>query len=452
MSTTEPLTAPDRPSHQATKPEYRSLLVVIPSRNRSDLASRAIASTLDAPASDHVTILVSDNSTDTAEIATLSAFCRDLKDDRIHYIRPPEPLKMAAHWNWLFQFALDKFDFSHLTLLADRRIYRRGALHELCDLTRRHPDTAITTHSDTCYDDVQPIKLASKSWSGRLLKVRSEDMLKANALAVLEVMVLVPVPFTSIIPRRLFDQVKQRFGDYCLSVAPDYCFGYRVLDLEDSILLYDKSMSLMLGTGRSNGMSMMRGTTNKDKADFIATNGGEEFRYGLTPIPEMITGINGIFQEYNFIRNQARSGRFPELDLPGYLANLHSEVTTFFENPALKEHYLSLLAARGNDKKAEATVSAVPAAPTPPPIRAKGQLSPRRIARKLSRAPRRLLRNRPTSKVWFGLHRVAGLPLPAWIENLGFSTVDESIEYFNGKKSQLSNQLERVLRVEEVKG
>jgi len=441
------------------EPGYRGLLVIIPSRNRSDLATRAIRSTLDAGREDRVSVLVSDNSTDPAEIAALSDFCRGLKDGRVHYIRPPEPMKMATHWDWVFRVALEKFDVSHLTLLADRRIYRRGGLHELCDLTRRHPDSVIVTHSDTCYDDVRPIKLERKTCSGRLLRVRSEDLLKGNALAILEVMVLVPVPFTSIIPRRLFGQVRERFGDYCLSLAPDYCFGYRVLDLEDSVLLYDKSMSLMLGTGRSNGMALMRGTTTKDKADFIATNGGEEFRYWTTPVPEILSGINGIFHEYNFIRDQAQSGRFPELDLQGYLANLHSEITNYFENAELKARYLGLLTSRGFR-------GPEPASPTggPQPRRSiarrlsefRGRepdkplwkLLPERLARKVSWTSSRLTHNRPIGKIWRGLHRVAKVPLPAWIEGLGFASVEEAVEYFNGNKPRPSNDLERVLRVE----
>ena len=319
MHTTLPHTQSDQSEGRLAQTEYRGLVVIIPTRNRSDLAIRAIRSTLDAPSEDLVHILVSDNSTEESEIAALGDFCRSLGDDRVQYIRPPEPLKMSEHWEWVFQQALDRYDASHLTLLADRRIYLRGGLHELCSLIKCHPGSVIISHWDIILDHVHPIRVVAKQGSGRLQEIRADTLLLANARATWDIE-LVPTPMISILPRRVFLQVRERFGDYCLSIAPDYCFGYRVLDIEDSLLMYNKSMTIMLGVGRSNGFSLMRGIATKDKLDFIATNGGAEFRYWATPIPEILTGYNGVFQEIQLRQVSVPLRPVPRIGFPSLSA------------------------------------------------------------------------------------------------------------------------------------
>jgi hypothetical protein len=443
-------------SSESTRSVYRGLVVIIPTRNRSDLAMRAIRSTLDAPLEDLVHILVSDNSTEESEIAALGDFCRSLGDDRVQYIRPPEPLRMAEHWEWAFQQALDRYDASHLTLLADRRIYRRGGLHELCNLIQRHPNSVIMTHSDVVEDHVHPIRVQTWQWSGRLLEIRADTLLRANARAIWKSMQLVPTPLISIIPRRVFCQVREQFGDYCLSLAPDYCFGYRVLDIEDSLLIYHKSMTIMLGVGRSNGISIMRGIASKDKMDFIATNGGANFCYWTTPIPELVTGHNGIFHEYNFVRSQSRSGRFPELDVQSCLRFLHWEITAFCEDPDMKSRYLELLASHGF-RETEPSWSPTPILPADEDqlprsfaqrfrdIRAREpnkplwRLLPERLAAKIYwtlfariHYPK-LLRSKRCTPLWWTLYNLAGVPLPLWLNDIGFSTVDEAIEFLHGR-------------------
>src|SRR5712692_11157946 len=105
--------------------ESHELVVVIPTRNRANLAVGAIRSVLGQNV-DNVRILVSDNSTIAEEAASLSRFCRQLKDDRLHYITSPEPLSMGAHWDWAMRHATHFRDASHFTVLTDRMIFRPG--------------------------------------------------------------------------------------------------------------------------------------------------------------------------------------------------------------------------------------------------------------------------------------------------------------------------------------
>ena len=71
-----------------------------------------------------------------------------------------------------------------------------------------------------------------------------------------------------IVPRRVFENISARFGNVFTSIAPDFNFCFRCLDLEDSILFYDKSPLFHYALDRSNGASASRGESTADTDDF----------------------------------------------------------------------------------------------------------------------------------------------------------------------------------------
>src|SRR5664280_1764504 len=77
------------------------LAVVIPTRNRSDLAIRAIESVI-PQLPDGSLILVSDNSTQEQHKNRLQAYVEGLARADVRYLRPPQDLAMPAHWEWAF--------------------------------------------------------------------------------------------------------------------------------------------------------------------------------------------------------------------------------------------------------------------------------------------------------------------------------------------------------------
>src|SRR4051794_20489438 len=95
------------------------LAVAIPTRNRAALAALAVESVLRA-ANGAVTVVVSDNSTEPDELERLKSYCAGLPDGAVHYARPPEPLPMDAHWEWLRALALREVAPTHLAYLTDR--------------------------------------------------------------------------------------------------------------------------------------------------------------------------------------------------------------------------------------------------------------------------------------------------------------------------------------------
>src|SRR5437868_595455 len=88
------------------------LVVVIPTRNREDLAKKSIESVI-RQADCAVEILVSDNSTTSESRSDLLDYCHELANERLRYLAPSEPLPMAKHWDWAIQQALFLSDATH---------------------------------------------------------------------------------------------------------------------------------------------------------------------------------------------------------------------------------------------------------------------------------------------------------------------------------------------------
>src|SRR5262245_58396293 len=117
-------------------------LVVIPTRNRPDLAARTIRSVLAQEGGD-LQVLVSDNSTMDQAVRDLATTCEQLGDRRLHYIRPPTPLSMSRHWEYALSEASRFLGFSHVLYLTDRMLLKHHALKTLADLAAAYPDAVI---------------------------------------------------------------------------------------------------------------------------------------------------------------------------------------------------------------------------------------------------------------------------------------------------------------------
>src|SRR4051812_46501660 len=94
--------------------DYRGLVVIVPTRNRSGMAIEAIRSVLAGRPKD-LQVLVSDNSTDSGENEKLRQFCDSCPSRSVRYIRPDEPLGMALHWDWVLQKGLELYEKNHFT-------------------------------------------------------------------------------------------------------------------------------------------------------------------------------------------------------------------------------------------------------------------------------------------------------------------------------------------------
>lgn len=413
------------------------LVVVIPTRNRAELAKHAINSVLDQRAPG-VQVLVSDNSTDPDERDRLAAFCSGLGADTVTYVAPPEPRPMPAHWQWALERAFE-LDATHYLYLSDRCLLKPGALAALLNARTRHPDMVISYNEDMIDDMADPVRLELREWSGNLLELASSDVLDLASRAVIGN--YIPRMLNCVAPRPVLDRVADRCSNVFDSVSPDYCFAFRCLALTDSFLYLDRSVVMHHAVYRSNGWTYARGFESSDSRDFTSQLGGRS-RHFAAPVPELHGTINAIMHEYCQVRSELGPERLRAVDREHYLAAIGIEVAQV-ENEAIRSDTTSRLVAAGW---------------RPPgrfgrlrPFIARQRTTPLGVARRLAhrvvdRGARRLFGASLTAPIW---SRLARRPLPVPAPGITrFASADDALRFasrYSRRPTRETVELEHVL-------
>jgi glycosyl transferase family 2 len=320
------------------------VVVVIPTRNRAHLAINAIRSVIDQPV-EQLQILVSDNSTEESECRQLAHFCEEAGDSRLQYARPPEPLAMSAHWDWAMGEALRLYDASHFIYLTDRMMFRKDALKDVVALANVYPDRILSYNHDRIIDDKKPVRLEQYPASEKLLEV---DTLRLSWLySQSQFSHALPRMLNCIVPRQIIERLREQFQTVFSSIAPDFNFCCRCLEIEPTILYYDRSPLFHYALDRSNGASVTRGEMTVDNADFTANLPVEKSRQNYaTPIPQLITSVNCVFNEYFIFKHETNSSRFFEVDLQKYLRANAEEIKEVID-PRVRSRMRALLIEHG---------------------------------------------------------------------------------------------------------
>jgi hypothetical protein len=306
---------------------FSALLVVIPTRNRSDFAMRALESVV-AHADATVRVLLSDNSTDAGESQRLREHVATLDAGRVARIAPLQPLSMTEHWNWALDQALQR-DCSHVAFLTDRMMFRRGSLDAVLGILRRFPNDVLSYTYDRIHDIRRPVSYVRLPRSGRLFRVSTQHLLDQAASMVFYS--CLPRMLNCAVPRRSLQALRARHGRVFDSVSPDYCFCFRLLDAIESLLYLDSSAMLAYGHDRSNGTSVSRGVATRDSADFRANLGLDGFN-AAAPIPAIVTVGNAVVHEYCAVKAASASGRLKPVAMDAYVRLLQTEIGRF-ESP-----------------------------------------------------------------------------------------------------------------------
>ncbi len=291
-----------------------TVVVVVPTRNRADLAASSIESAL-ADRDPRVSVLVSDNSTDPEELERLRSWCAERPDEPLQYVRPPEPLPMSAHWQWALERALESPDTTHVMYLTDRILIRPGTFGRVITIAERHPEDVVTFGDDTIVDYAQPVTISQRPWTGKLLRVDTEQLLRVLARGMF---ISAPTMLNTIAPRAVIEDIDATYGSVFASIAPDHCFSYRCLERVDSILLWDSVVLIQRALSRSNGYSQIRGVTNAAHTDFLRELGKSRINEHA-PVPELLTVTNAVYNEYEFVRAEAPSSKLAPLRRHFYL-------------------------------------------------------------------------------------------------------------------------------------
>lgn len=338
-----------------------SIAIVIPTRNRADLAVAAIRSLLsfDDPRLRHV--VVSNNSSDAEEVRRLEEFCAAANDARLLHLRPPRALTMAENWDFATQQALDRTGATHFALHYDRRISKRE-LPALFDLVDRWPERTITYLLDLLLPQDDRYALFPPRWSGGVYEIRTSCAVQlASQGRLTDLWQSFPVLVNAVTPRAVIERVRSRFGDVCASTSPESCFGFRLSALEERYLHFDRSLGVHYAFARSNGLGYIRGDGSGSYGDFMRLL-GERPWLDAAPIPGLSLGQNSFYHEYAAARRAAPEARFPEIDMHGYMNDL-ARGLPWIADPAKRAEMRELLVKHGWRGEA----SAQPAAESAPP-------------------------------------------------------------------------------------
>lgn len=298
------------------------LAVVIPTRNRSDLAVRAIESVVSQLPRGSV-IMVSDNSSDDQHATPLRTFVAALSREDVQYMRPPCDLAMSAHWDWVSNRLESTTDVTHATVLTDRMILKQGAIRRLTDLVDEDAHTIVSYNHDVVDDYSAPVRLRCQAWTGRTLTVTSERLLSLSAK--MEHHPALPRMLNSVVPVSHLREMRTVFGTVYDSISPDFCFAYRTLSLVDAVRYVDESLLVHGSLARSNGASYARGQLSTDHADFVAKLGGRLLAHAA-PVPAFATVANAVASEYELVRRQTGLAKFIPIDMEAYFAKIETEI------------------------------------------------------------------------------------------------------------------------------
>lgn len=318
-------------------PEMIRLLILIPTRNRAELAVRAIGSVLNTHR-DSVRVVVSDNSTDELQKAQLQTFAASCCDVRLALQHPPEPMTMTHHWAWALERAIDRTDASHVVVLTDRMVFKRHGLADLLRVIAEHSFDIVSYNHDRVIDHRTPVSAELQPWSDKVFTLLSSRLLRLSADCVFPQ--ALPRLLNCVVPAQILREVRQKCGNVVSSTAPDHNFAYRALGLFDTIAYWDRAPIVHYALERSNGESTARGIVSPDNANFFSLIDGVPF--ASAPIPGMRTIGNAVLHEYCVAQAELCSGKFPPIEAIAY-ANMIAKELEVMENRPLAAEMTAML-------------------------------------------------------------------------------------------------------------
>jgi len=291
--------------------------VVIPTRNRPEMAAMAIRSALRQDFQD-LEVVVSDNS--SPDVAPkLEATVGTLADRRVRYVRPPRELTMGEHWD----FALNETRGEYVGYLTDRMAFHRSALTRLSQEISTHQLDVLSYSSSGILEVAPPYRLQRPPFTGRTESYESTWVVKLLSLSVPPWGV--PCMLNSFARRTLLAEMQSAYGPFMASVAPDIASCMHFLDHVDRFSYLDLPLMVSHGHASSNGAGFGTGRLNESAREFTAMiqrQGGLPY----APIPEIANNHNIRTHEYCRMRASQKSGRFVDLDLSAYCDEMAAEL------------------------------------------------------------------------------------------------------------------------------
>lgn len=293
------------------------LSIVIPTRNRPQLALKAIQSVIQDQQSD-IELVVSDNS-DKEDAGILHTMVSEIPDQRIKYFRPDNVMSMAEHWEWAVRHAQGQY----VSILSDRSVYKTSALDLIRNVIVAEKPQVVSFIWDSLRGLEAPYRYKQKDHSKKIFKFESRFLLEIASRSI--VSAVFPRFLNSFIARDLLEKVLARSDKVKNCLAPDFGFCFRFLDLTDSIHFFDYPAFIVYGSEVSNGYAYSRNTRSTTIQDFYARAAPEIEMFApihtLRPIP-----FNIELLEYNLVKENQQSGSFVEVDKAKFYSGAYKKL------------------------------------------------------------------------------------------------------------------------------
>lgn len=285
--------------------------IVIPTHNRPALAILALTSAALQEDPD-CEIIFSDNSTDAAAVIACREAADRLKDRRVNYVRPSEPLTMPDHW----EFATRHATGDYLLILTDRFVMRPGTLAILRDLIEGDtagPPEIITWHGTASYSTDGSFR--ESPYQGLVRSRTSREVLQEFASSVQWRSPMIgsnslPRGLNSAVRREIIEEVRNRYGRAYAAVSPDYTSAFHQLAITRRQVELD--VPFYVGHGEvSNGATIIRNGV----AAYTDPLGVDPFEGCPLSIDAV---INTTIRDYLWV-DRTTGANLPPVDIVGYL-------------------------------------------------------------------------------------------------------------------------------------
>lgn len=292
------------------------LSIVIPTRNRPDLLTNALASVLDQERVD-LEVVISDNSDETCAKKNKD-FIDGLRNPIVRYVKPSSVLPMVNHWEW----AVEHANGTYVGILTDRMMFKKGALRRIGEIVQLREPGLLAYGFDYLSGATSPYRYVKGSESGNISETRAVDIFKSCQRG--ESSILWPRMMNCVCKNVVLEDLRTNYGGVFSGVAPDYSFCYRVMDWLGGCLTLNSALIISAGSRVSNGASFLGNTDAATSQDFVKLTGTIRSSHNrqilenvLIPWTAPVSGNIEIL-EYLIAREKQVSGLLEPIDYSAY--------------------------------------------------------------------------------------------------------------------------------------
>lgn len=279
--------------------------IVLPTKNRPQLAAIAVDSVLRQTFPDFEVVVVDNNEDDRTATALA-----DVRDPRFRRVATGG-LSMPDNW----EEAVAAASGDYVCILEDKQVLKRDALARIEEAVAGRQVESVRWQTDALVD----VGLGKRLRRGRRIVERPTEMACGEILRTFAASSygiskrLLPLGHFSAVHRSLLERIRESpLGRVCPPRSPDYTLAFGQLALGESVLLMPDSLVAFSTVAVSNGANARR---KQGGADAMARELGRaaEEAYDLVPI-KAITVANGIYNDFLHMRD-ALGGHLAEVSL-----------------------------------------------------------------------------------------------------------------------------------------